>query len=304
MLFEWQTCSKVGNYQRAATTTRLECIHPLYCSRGLNFRATASNHFNPMAATINHPAFVQPSDFSAKIWRYMDFAKFVSFLDSSNLYLARLDQMPDPFEGSLSRAEYEHWKDVAEEGERTGAIPDDWKGRYLDVLLANARRTRRACYVSCWHMSDNESDAMWKLYAPSGLGVAIQSTYQRLVEVLPDKLHSGCFVGMVAYADHHREKMPEGNAFYPVMHKRRAFEHEKEVRAVGWIADPGFWVDPDQAANPLGIEVPVAVDRLIESVFVSPAAPSWFAATVRSVVRKYGFKTPVMQSELGLSAYF
>jgi hypothetical protein len=102
VLFEWQTCSKVGNYQRAATTTRLECIHQLYCSRGLNFRATASNHFNHMGATINHPAFVQPSDFSAKIWRYVDFAKFVSFLDSSNLYLARLDQMPDPFEGSLS----------------------------------------------------------------------------------------------------------------------------------------------------------------------------------------------------------
>jgi hypothetical protein len=146
-----------------------------------------------MAATVDHPAFSQPPDFSSKIWRYMDFAKFVFLLDTSNLYLARLDQLADQFEGSLSKAEYDHWKEVAEEGERTGEIPDQWKGKYFDVLLANARRTRRACYVSCWHMSESESDAMWRLYAPTGLGVAVQSTYQRLVDVLPDKLHRGCF---------------------------------------------------------------------------------------------------------------
>jgi hypothetical protein len=92
-----------------------------------------------MAATVDHPAFPQPPDFSAKIWRYIDFTKFVSFSDGSKLYLARLDQMPDPFEGSLSRAEFDQWKEVAEQGERTGAIPDDWKGRYLDILLASVR---------------------------------------------------------------------------------------------------------------------------------------------------------------------
>jgi hypothetical protein len=257
-----------------------------------------------MSATTDHPAFLQPTDKSAKIWRYLDFAKFVSMLDTETLYFPRLDQLPDPFEGSLSKAEYDHWVNVAEEGERSGSIPDDWKGKYLEIVLGNARRTRKACYVNCWHMSDSESDAMWKVYAPSGIGLAIQSTYLRLVDVLPSELHSGCFVGVIRYADHHRDRMPDGNAFFPVMHKRRAFEHEKEIRAVGWIADPGFWVDPDQADNPLGLTVAIDLHELIETIVVAPTAPAWFTATVKSVVSKYGLAASVTQSELGLPAYF
>ena len=38
--------------------------------------------------------------------------------------------------------------------------------------------------INCWHMNDFESEAMWKLYLKSNEGIAIQSTYQRLIDSL------------------------------------------------------------------------------------------------------------------------
>ena len=51
-----------------------------------------------------HPAFEKPSDEDIKIWRYIDFTKFVSLLDKQALFFARADRLSDPFEGSYSKA--------------------------------------------------------------------------------------------------------------------------------------------------------------------------------------------------------
>jgi hypothetical protein len=257
-----------------------------------------------MPATTDHPAFVQPPNAAVKIWRYMDFAKLVALLSTGALYFARVDQLDDPFEGSLSKAEFEHWKQVAADGEAKGTIPERWRGRYLDIVLANARRARRAIYVNCWHLSDSESEAMWRLYSPNGYGVAIESTYASLTAALPTTIHNGCFIGQVRYTDHHRESMPGGNIFYAVTHKRRAFEHEKETRAVIWLGDQGMDRDPDQATNPLGLSIPVDLHSFVQAIYISPAAPPWFADSVRAVVARFGDIAPVRQSELAATPYY
>ena len=52
----------------------------------------------------NFPAvFESPQDENAKIWRYMDFTKFVNLLDTSKLFFPRADKLGDPFEGSFPR---------------------------------------------------------------------------------------------------------------------------------------------------------------------------------------------------------
>lgn len=44
---------------------------------------------------------------SAKLWRYMDLAKFLSLLDESSLYFTRIDHFNDPYEGALGVLENE-----------------------------------------------------------------------------------------------------------------------------------------------------------------------------------------------------
>ena len=255
-----------------------------------------------MPAIIDHHAFVQPEDPTTRIWRYMDFAKLVALLQRAALYFPRLDQLSDPFEGSISRDEYNRIVAAAEDGERRGTLPEKWRGRYFDVLMANARMMRKSTYVNCWHFNGYESEAMWRLYAASGYAVALQSTYTRLVSALPAELYTGCYVGMVQYVDHHRETLPEGNAFHAVMHKRTAFKHEQEVRPVTWMAPR----EPDPLAvlnTPTGIHVGVNLPALVEQVYVSPVADDWFAETVSNVVAKYLPSLATTRSDLGRSPY-
>ena len=46
-----------------------------------------------------HPVFEQPSDVNVRVWRYLDFTKLVSLVDSRRLYFTRADKFEDPFEG-------------------------------------------------------------------------------------------------------------------------------------------------------------------------------------------------------------
>jgi hypothetical protein len=255
-----------------------------------------------LPAIVDHPSFQQPADPAARIWRYMDFAKLLSLFQQLGLYLPRLDQLADPFEGSLSRAEYEQVRLTAERGERDANLPPDWRGRYFDVLMGNPRRARKSTYVSCWHLSESESEAMWRLYGAS-FTVAIQSTYAQLASLLPGNIHNGCFLGIVHYSDHHRDEMPVGNIFHPIMHKRRAFAHEHEIRAVVWLGDPGEHERPSLDDNPKGMLIPISLPDLIQSIYVSPAAPEWFADTVRGAVEAYRKGTPVFQSDLNRAPY-
>lgn len=224
-------------------------------------------------------------------------------LQQDALHFARLDQLADPFEGSLSKVEYERWQLTAKVGEKQGSLPIGWHGKYFDVLMSNARRARQTMYVNCWYSGESDSEAMWRLYAAEDYAVAIQSRYQRLVQVLPEKIRNGCFIGRVQYVDHDEDEIPEGNSFTPVMHKRRAFEHEREVRAVIWYGDRGFQEEPDLSGNPLGLTVDVDLPALVERIFVSPTAPEWFVNTVRRVVADYELDVPVVQSGLARKPY-
>jgi hypothetical protein len=51
---------------------------------------------------LSHPSFLQPADRRVKVWRYMDLAKFIWLLKEKRLFMARLDRLSDPYEGSLT----------------------------------------------------------------------------------------------------------------------------------------------------------------------------------------------------------
>jgi hypothetical protein len=130
--------------------------------------------------------FEPPKDPNTKIWRYMNFTKFVEMLESSSLYFPRADRLGDPFEGSWSKPF--PLSDILfspTEDKRYGVAP----GRALFKLL------REYVFVSCWHMNEYESTAMWSVYGGSNGAVAVQSTYSLLRERLPPAFH----LGMVRY---------------------------------------------------------------------------------------------------------
>ena len=227
----------------------------------------------PFETRLQHECFPQPRSGSIAVWRYMGFAHLVSLLMNAELHFSRLDLLHDPHEGSLPRAIV---------SARDALFEKEGIAKHLPYIRDSARRIRTACYVNCWSMNDFESEALWRLFSGDRGGIAIQSTYEELVELI--KHDDGLYVGCVKYIDYDKEWFPSGNVFYPVMHKRQAFAHEHEIRIVK-IMFPHL--ADHEPPGPVGIKVPVNLDSLIKGIFVNPYADEWYTDTVRSVVEKF-----------------
>lgn len=48
-----------------------------------------------------HPVFEEPENKAAKIWRYIDLAKFASTLDRKALFFVQANKLEDPYEGTV-----------------------------------------------------------------------------------------------------------------------------------------------------------------------------------------------------------
>ena len=113
----------------------------------------------------------QPESMNSRIWRYMDFAKFVSMLETQCLFFSRLDCLGDPFEGTVTTPHNE---------------------RFLSRVTSKSQReefenmckiVRTHIFVSCWNLSEHENDALWKIYGLSKESVAVRTSYGKLRSV-------------------------------------------------------------------------------------------------------------------------
>jgi len=260
---------------------------------------------------IEHPVFEKPEDENAKIWRYMDFTKFVSLLDKQALFFCRADKLGDPFEGSYTQENIE--RRSVRYKQRLDSLPTQLQP-FRDVIERDQRdhseflkMLRKHVYVNCWHKNDYESAAMWRLYLNSNEGIAIQSTFNRLRQCFKEKMPD-TYIGMVQYIDYKNDTISEQNLFYPYLYKRKSFEHEQELRAV--IININFMqtregpLDISEPAFEDGTNVSVDLDLLIDKIYLAPASPEWLLDLVKSITNKYGLDNKVFQSDLDSEPFF
>ncbi|MBU7573002.1 MAG: DUF2971 domain-containing protein, partial [Hydrogenophaga sp.] len=225
-----------------------------------------------------HHTFSAPQDQDHVVWRYLDLSKFAHVLFTRTLHFTRIDQFSDPFEGSASllaaNSLVEFYKNAVEEAKISVLHQERPEALRADFL--NTRELRATTYANCWHLSAHESAAMWNQYLIHGEGIAICSTYRKLQSCFQET-QDDVFLGAIRYIDYEKENFYDvGNMFSYVMHKRKSFEHEKEVRAV--ISRWG----PDNLPNPKqGINVHINLETLIDKIYVAPGTGSWLTETVQ-----------------------
>jgi hypothetical protein len=243
----------------------------------------------PVGAKIGeHPSFLAPAE-DVMLWRYLDLAKFVSMLESQALFFARLDTQPDPFEGSLPQRD---GTDL-DFGELTPGGLDVGRAREFVRLHRESLATfRPRALISCWHMNDYESMAMWDLYAQSGSGIGIRSSSHRLIRSLEsaagDPPTARAFMGVVRYIDYNTTLVLPNTALDFLTFKRTSFAHERELRVVVLSTNPVVG----------GQNIACNLDSLVDEIFVSPAAPGWFRDAAQAVVDRFGLRRKVRQSDL------
>ncbi len=240
----------------------------------------------------DHDIFEKPRDLNARIWRYMDFTKFLFLLTRGELFFPRADKLGDPFEGSFSKKNIEKRPEYY--GDIVKDIPDAFKklSDYHKLLL-------EFTFINCWHLNDNESAAMWKIYNQKGEGIAIQSSFIRLCDSFAPS-ERDIYVGCVKYSDYEKEWIPEDNSLQPFLHKRNSFEYEKEVRAIfhDFPREGEEFKFSQILFERNGECILVDLKVLIENIYVSPASSDWFIDLVRSIIATYKMKFDVKRSRL------
>lgn len=253
-------------------------------------------------------------DDNVVIWRYMDFAKFVSLLDKEALFFVRVDKLSDRFEGFYTIP-------------NVSGILSEFTGPAKDVSrlkLAESKFLRKCTAVSCWHMNERESAAMWRVYLPGDNGVAVRSSFERLRDSL-DACPEPVGFGMVEYVDYQIDCISDRSGLAPCVCKRKSYEYERELRAI-FYKKPDyraiFYKTPDDYARDKGFRpiqeviasfqnhpglfdeklggmyIRVCLDRLVESVYVSPGSPEWYRKVVKSVMDKYEMSKEIRKSRL------
>lgn len=245
--------------------------------------------------------FIPPADENMKIWRYMDFTKLVSLIDTKKLFFCRADKFDDPFEGSYPRLNVEFRKKTPI------SLPKEHHQDYINGMKKRIEVNKdmlRYITANCWHMNEYESAAMWNLYLKSDEGIAIQSTYKLLKESIIDE--EDVFISKVKYIDYDKDlivhDMDLSAAF---IHKRISYEHEKELRAIAvkWPIEPrGLNFSKETIKG--GLQIKVDVKTLIQKIHIAPNSPNWFKELVQSVVKHYGYGIEVIRSELDKDPLF
>ena len=202
-----------------------------------------------------------------------------------------------------------------EEKYQTGNFAEDYRRheKLLDRIEVRELRQhvtemrlmllKRRIVCSCWHLSENESDAMWKLYG-NRFGVMIVSNIKSLKEAIKGQ-YSSCFcapnpqeylIAPIKYINERSKlRLPDFYVQRPWLLKRASFAHEHEIRVSHELAWMAF--DPNAA----GMLIDIDPRKLIKEIVLSPFSPVWankpVSEAIEVVLGAKEFTVPVRVSE-------
>lgn len=245
---------------------------------------------------------IQNVSLSQKIFRYMNLSKFISMLRCQSLWFSSGNELAkkyDIFEGYypigvVNQSEMEKRKYLEKYS--------GWDTVIVNLGHSRARAQkeleRKYVYINCWHANDIEYPFMWKLYSQGEIGIAIESTVQKLRDSLE---LSNCGNSLITPVIYYDKEYDEGSMRFPInqfLYKRKYFEYEKEIRVLFYKMkikqdDEKYLGDNDEK----GWNVKTKLDNLITKIVISPDSTDK-KHIIESIVEKYKLNKDVYDSRL------
>lgn len=144
-----------------------------------------------------------------KIVRYMNLAKFLALIAKSELFFCSLEELKnaDPYEGELNQSDINliigHY------------LRKEFPEQYNNLELRNALISReeqirnivtKSIAISCWRILDCDCYAMWRLYSELDNGIAIVTTYSKLLSTI-NSLGKPRAIREVTYKNYEQEEI-------------------------------------------------------------------------------------------------
>jgi hypothetical protein len=221
------------------------------------------------------------------VMRYMEFPKFVSILESKSLFLTRADKFEDLLEGYV----FEWYINRMIVGSKI--FGEEWTENQKTNLIKKAADLKTRTFISCWNEAQNESYALWQIYAKK-YGVAIKTSVKKLegiISNLPADVYKIRYIDKnehVIFPNINENPFSLDNLF---VCKQKHYLYENEIRII--------LTSVDNKISPIPIN---NLFSFIEEVFVSPFAEDWFLELVKTMVNKtYKLDIPVNKSQIKIN---
>lgn len=218
------------------------------------------------------------------IWRYMGLDKFLDLITTEQLFFTNAEKMTDKYEGVVPRKTLKSKRRRLEKLGKDDRAINESLSRY-DYEFSSLRNLT---LLNCWSINQYESYALWKIYlGGSKSGVAIKTNVSKLKKAIDngnDPYHEEIFLGKVEYNDYIPDK--ELTRWNIVTTKNQFYAFENELRLFIFhypLSEGGVKVPYDMS---IGRRVRVDLDFLIEKIYLSPFAGTWFEKTFKDTVRK------------------
>ncbi len=209
--------------------------------------------------------------------------------------------------------------------------PALWDDPFENFIFKSVARTkgglnvgfdtiRENYYGQCWTFSEEESDALWRIYSPNKDGFRVRTTIRKIFDAFYDIKHQWAmlsfFIGRIEYESEAEIKKffedPDnleqfifdktGNGqVETLLIKRLEFKHENELRLI--FSAHKDWFDTTQKSY----EFPIDINHHFEEILADPRMddpksttdinPTYFADSVREI-RALGYTNPITKSEL------
>jgi hypothetical protein len=171
------------------------------------------------------PRKFEPDD---KIWRYMDFYKFEDLVQTSALYMSRIDMFPDNLEGISP----ESCKNSILSESR---LDDEEMEQQLELFNERTAINRKNGFVCCWHLNKSLNPTMWQEYGKDNSdSVAIETTTGQLRKSFTNTTLPLIYE-YIRYFD--EPFFNQETYWFPSLFKRREFEYEQEFRCAIYAAN-------------------------------------------------------------------
>lgn len=200
---------------------------------------------------------------------------------------------------------FQHAVQIFEKGEMYFSHPSKWDDPYETRLV---HRDLDRIYAQCW-CKNGVSDAMWRIYSPTHLGVRIGTSTKKLNNALSAGAKNlGIDIRMedVKYLSQHdlnreaeciqnklKKKFNLGLATNLLFMKREAYEHESEHRVIATCQSTSKRMINE------GIKIQIDAKKVIDSILIDPRAPTELAdALIYYFKNKIGFTEKCQKSAL------
>lgn len=226
-----------------------------------------------------HPTFQQTKSINKPIWKYMDFWKFLNLLETRALYFSSSQYLGDNFEGRIPKAIL---KLMLENDKKLGTANNERLNGFLENVI------RKETLISSWTFHENESFAMWKMYAKDKMGIAIQTDLNSLKNSF-SKTNRRIYIGEVQYFNEKDLHYDTSNLYYPFLVKLKYYSFEQEIRCITSC------LEEETKESKL---ILVDLKELMKTIYISPNAKPEFKKMLILLRKEYNLNFEIEFSKV------